>query len=107
MEDAVLEEKEDMVRYNLWAFFFSFGYYFYRGLWVFGVIAWVCTIVLPLQVYFAVSFIESMVLLRLNRMGKCFGNPAGKKGIVVALLSVLVAFVLKAWLYWWLGGFLS
>lgn len=99
MENVVSEEKLEFRGYNLKAFFFSFAYYFYMRQWVFGIIAFLLTIILPFQMYFAISFIESMVLWRRNSKNKSLRSPWKKWGIIVACLSVFLCVIGKYWFY--------
>lgn len=99
MEEIVVEENNIEIRYNLKAFFFSFMYYFYMRLWGFALIGFVLTVILPFQLYFAISFIESWVLWRRNLKGKSFGVKWKKFGIIVSCLSVFLCLILKYWLY--------
>lgn len=99
MEDIVLEEKEDKAMYNLKAFFFSFAYYTYMKQWVFAIIGFVLTVILPFQLYFAISFIESWVLWRRNSKGKSYGEKWLKHGIVASCIAVFLCVILKYWFY--------
>lgn len=98
MESAV-SNAEEKIGFRMGAFFFSFAYYFYWGLWVWGTVGFILVTVLPFQVYFGLSFIESLLLYRENRRGECIGSKVGKWGIVVGCVSVLVCVVCKYWLY--------
>lgn len=95
----MVEEKEDKAVYNLKAFFFSFAYYTYMKQWVFALIGFVLTIILPFQLYFVISFIESWVLWRRNSKGKSFGVKWSKYGISVSCISVFLCIILKYWFY--------
>lgn len=98
-KERVEDGLEEKAGFRIGAFFFSFVYYFYWGLWVWGIVGFILVTVLPFQVYFGVSFIESLLLFRENRRGKCIGTKVGTWGIVVGCVSVLVCVVCKYWLY--------
>lgn len=99
MENVVVEEKQDCGKYNLKAFFLSFAYYFYMRQWLFGIIAFLLTMILPFQTYFAISFIESIVLWRRNIKGKSLGNPWKKWGIILSCISIMLCVIGKYWFY--------
>lgn len=101
-ETVVVEEKEVGAKYSLGAFFLSFAYYQYMGLWVYFLIAYVLTVILPFQVYFSYNLILSVVLYRRNLAGKDIGKPHRKWGIIVGCISVLSCFVCKYWLNWFI-----